>query len=95
MVALVIGASRGLGLELTKLLHSRGNHVFATVRSLPKSGTFPDGVNVIHDVDVANKNAGELITQGLKGEKVDLTIINAGYFTTEVCDHFYTHRSCH
>lgn len=45
--ALVVGASRGLGLALTKELARRGTDVFATVRSTPKPGTFPDGVKVI------------------------------------------------
>ena len=57
LTALIVGASRGLGLELTKSLHSRGYQVYATVRSPTKAGTFPEGINVIEGVDVGKENA--------------------------------------
>lgn len=82
--SLVIGASRGLGLELAKALHAKGNTVFATVRSPPPPQTFPDGVNVIPSVDVGTEDAGKAVVEGLKGSKIDLVVINAGYFKTEV-----------
>lgn len=75
---LIIGASRGLGLELVRNLNSRGSNVFATVRSTPKTGTFPVGVNV------GEEDAGAKIVCGLGGTKVDLTIVNAGVFKAEV-----------
>lgn len=82
--ALVIGASRGLGLELARSLQARGSNVYATVRSPPKAGTFPDGVKVIEGVDVGEEKAGETIIRGMGGAKLDLTIINAGVFKAEV-----------
>ena len=82
--SLVIGASRGLGLELVRSLHSRGSTVYATVRSPPKAGTFPDGTKIIEAVDVGEESAGETIVRGLGGAKLDLTIINAGVFHSEV-----------
>lgn len=84
--SLVIGASRGLGLELAKALHAKGNTVFATVRSPPPPQTFPDGVNVIPSVDVGTEDAGKAVVEGLKGSKIDLAVINAGYFRTETID---------
>ncbi|TDL21931.1 NAD-binding protein [Rickenella mellea] len=84
--ALVIGASRGLGLALTTSLHSKGQTVFATVRSPVKPGTFPEGVRIIEMVDVGNEDAGETIVKGLGDHKLDLVIINAGYFKTETID---------
>lgn len=81
---LIIGASRGLGLELVRNLNSRGSNVFATVRSTPKTGTFPVGVNVIEGVDIGEEDAGAKIVCGLGGTKVDLTIVNAGVFKAEV-----------
>lgn len=82
--ALIIGASRGLGIELVRNLSSHGSNVFATVRSTPKTGTFPVGVNVIEDVDIGEEDAGAKIVRGLGGTKVDLTIVNAGVFKAEV-----------
>ncbi|KAF8586278.1 NAD(P)-binding protein [Ramaria rubella] len=83
---LVIGASRGLGLELVKKLQTDGAQVFATVRNKPEEGVIPTGVIVIEGVDVMKPDAGEIIVQHLKGHKIDLVIINAGYFTTETLD---------
>ena len=87
ITSLVIGASRGLGLALVKALRSRGDNVFATVRSPPPSGTFPAGTHVIEGVDVGERDAGEKIVNGLGGEKVGLVIINAGYLKAEVRGH--------
>lgn len=82
--SLVIGASRGLGLELARTLHERGWHVFATVRSPVSTGTLPEAVDIIGGVDVGLENAGEKIVASLSGRKVDLVIINAGIFKAEV-----------
>lgn len=46
--ALIVGASRGLGLALVNELVKRGSpNVYATVRSHAKEGQFPKGVKVI------------------------------------------------
>ncbi|KAL5532524.1 hypothetical protein ACEPAF_4298 [Sanghuangporus sanghuang] len=85
--SLVIGASRGLGLELARNLHARGSSVFATVRSPPQSpDLFPKGVIVIDGVDVANEDAGDKIVKILNGRKIDLVVINAGVFKAETLD---------
>ncbi|EGO30094.1 oxidoreductase [Serpula lacrymans var. lacrymans S7.9] len=87
MVSLVIGASRGLGLELAKYLHSKGQKVFATVRS-SSSQQEPScsGIHTIPGVDVAEEGAGEKIVSHLSGEKLDLVIINAGLLKKETLD---------
>ncbi|TFK41699.1 hypothetical protein BDQ12DRAFT_733178 [Crucibulum laeve] len=84
-ISLVIGASRGLGLELAKTLASDGYETFATVRSAGHT-SLPSEVHTIEGVDLRNENAGELIVNGLKGKKLDLVIINAGVFTKETLD---------
>lgn len=76
--------SIGLGLELSKLLLARGHKVFATVRSAPSPGTFPEQINVIKDIDVGEEDAGAKLVAGLDGAKLDLTIINAALFKAEV-----------
>ncbi|KAH8116727.1 NAD-binding protein [Phellopilus nigrolimitatus] len=82
--ALVIGASRGLGLELVRALHARGSNVFATVRR--SAPAFPDGVSVIDGIDVGNEDAGTAIVRGLGGKKPDLVVLNAGVFKSETLD---------
>jgi len=84
--ALVIGASRGLGLELAKTLHTRGHKVFATTRSPPSPSTFPEEITVIPGIDVGEGDAGTKIVEALGGAKVDVAIINAGLFKPETLD---------
>ncbi|KAL7409066.1 NAD-binding protein [Mrakia frigida] len=89
--ALIIGASRGLGLALVKVLSSRSSStnpttIFATTRSPPKQGFFPKGVNVIDGIDVGTEGAGEKIVKGLKGEKVDWVVVVAGVLKKETLE---------
>ncbi len=81
--ALIIGASRGLGLALTKYL-STTRTVYATVRSPPTEGTFPQGVKVIDGIDVGKEEAGKKIVEALKGEKIGLVAVISGILTPEV-----------
>ena len=83
ITSLVVGASRGLGLALVKALRSRGDNVYATVRSPPPSGTFPPGTHIIEGVDIGERDAGEKIVNGLGEAKVRLVIVNAGFFKAE------------
>lgn len=81
--ALIIGASRGLGYELAIALRADGHTVFATVRS-KQSNSLPSDITVISDVDISKEDAGSKVVEGLKGTKLDLVIVNAGVFKTEV-----------
>lgn len=81
--ALIIGASRGLGLALTQALHKRGSTVYATVRSsVPDK--MPKEVNIIKGIDVGEEGAGGKVVEGLKGEKMDLVVVVAGILKPEV-----------
>uniref|UniRef100_A0A0W0F170 Putative oxidoreductase n=1 Tax=Moniliophthora roreri TaxID=221103 RepID=A0A0W0F170_MONRR len=82
--SLVIGASRGLGQELTKYLASKGHTVFATVRSTPSG--LSSGVETIPNVDLTEEDVGSKIVKGLSGQKLDLVIVNAGVFKKEDFD---------
>lgn len=82
--SLIIGASRGLGLELVKTLHSQNHKVYATVRSAPQTRSYPSGVIVLSGIDISEETAGKKITESLRGEKLDLVIINAGVLKKEV-----------
>lgn len=81
--SLVVGASRGLGLELAKTLHSLGHQVIATVRST-RNASLPPGVAVLEGIDISKEDAGRTIVAGLGGIKLDLVIVNAGIFKKEV-----------
>ncbi|ORY30036.1 putative cytoplasm protein [Naematelia encephala] len=83
--ALIIGASRGLGLALTKHYASitGPSNVFASVRSSPKPGEFPQGVNVIEGVDVSKPDCGDKVVNGLKGRSVEVVVVVAGLLKPE------------
>ncbi|WP_397450058.1 SDR family oxidoreductase [Pseudomonas sp. NA-150] len=77
--ALIIGASRGLGLGLVQRLSEQGWHVTATVRDLKKVDgphTVP-GVSV-EQLDINDLQSLEALTQKLKGQLFDLLFVNAG-----------------
>lgn len=81
--ALIVGASRGLGLGLARELASRGWRVIATARkpaeatalqtlaSGSKGRVSVEGIDIVRDADV-DALAGRL------GEKLDLLFVNAG-----------------
>jgi NAD(P)-dependent dehydrogenase (short-subunit alcohol dehydrogenase family) len=78
--ALVIGASRGIGLELVKQYRSDGWRVIATARkqedcdALAALGAEP------HKLDVNNVEAVAGIGWKLDGEELDVAILNAGVY---------------
>ncbi|KAF5390028.1 hypothetical protein D9757_003887 [Collybiopsis confluens] len=95
-IALIVGASRGLGLELAKNLHGRdGYNVFATTRSLDthiRPEQLPNEINVIPNIDLTKEDAGAQIVSYLRGdlglgnasdEQLDLVIVNAGVFKAD------------
>ncbi len=78
---LVTGANRGIGLELTRLLVDRGDHVVAAVRrSSPELEAL--GVRVEAGVDVCDDDLGGL-AQRLGDLELDLLVNNAGLLTFE------------
>jgi len=82
--ALVIGASRGLGLGLVKELASRGWSVIATLRS-PKTAAgltaFADKSNGkvrLETLDLEDSAAIDALAKRLSSETLDLLFVNAG-----------------
>lgn len=82
---LIVGATRGLGHELAKHYARREHGVYGTARSGPPKDAHHD-IHWISDVDVGEEHAGKKIADGLKGHKLDLVIITAGYFGKESFD---------
>ena len=75
--ALIIGASRGIGLGLTGELLRRGWTVTATERT-PSPGLAATGAAVISGVDVTDRPRLAALADELSGQKFDLIFLNAG-----------------
>lgn len=75
---LVTGAARGIGLELCRQLHGRGDTVWATCREASDELRALGGVRRIEGIDVTAPDAEERLTRALEGTKLDLVVHNAG-----------------
>ncbi|WP_296179122.1 SDR family oxidoreductase [Pseudomonas sp. UBA1879] len=77
--ALIIGASRGLGLGLVQRLTEQGWDVTATVRDAHKADDLKavPGVH-IQTLDLDEQSSLEVLTHNLKGQVYDLLFVNAG-----------------
>lgn len=87
-VALVTGANRGIGLELTKQLVTKGWRVFASCRA-PSDALNALNLNggmVIDGIDVTSKEGISRIVNGVEGNRFDLIINNAGVLTLSEID---------
>ena len=81
--ALIIGASRGLGLALTREWLSRGWTVVATVRSAGHSGLHETvqtsgGRLMIEQLEMTDLAAVKALGERLSGLELDLLFVNAG-----------------
>jgi NAD(P)-dependent dehydrogenase (short-subunit alcohol dehydrogenase family) len=82
--ALIVGASRGIGLGLAREFASRGWNVTATVRNpdsapeLAKTAGGLGGELRIETVDTADVASGEALRARLGDQTFDLVLINAG-----------------
>ncbi|SFD83356.1 SDR family oxidoreductase [Phytopseudomonas straminea] len=77
--ALIIGASRGIGLGLVRQLHADGWQVTATVRSPARATELQalSGVQ-IESLDIDDGAALDALAQRLQGQVFDLLFVNAG-----------------
>jgi short-subunit dehydrogenase len=85
IIMIIIGANRGIGLELTKQLASKGHCVYATCRSLNdelKSINL-NGGSVITDIDVSNDDTTSKLNSFFKDISLDYCINNSGILTEE------------
>ncbi|GFM55312.1 SDR family oxidoreductase [Pseudomonas capsici] len=77
--ALIIGASRGLGLGLVQRLSEQGWNVIATVRDPQKADALRTIANTrVETLDIDEIASLEVLVQKLKGEVFDVLFVNAG-----------------
>lgn len=74
---LVTGCSRGIGLELVRQYHARGDNVIGTCRS-SNDTLRATGVRVIENVDVSSADGVTHLANELDGIPLDILINNAG-----------------
>ena len=73
----VVGANRGIGLELVKLLKKRGDTVIAACRSASRELKALD-VEMIETVDVATDNGVRTLGARLAGRELDTLVVVSG-----------------
>jgi NAD(P)-dependent dehydrogenase (short-subunit alcohol dehydrogenase family) len=92
--AIVTGANRGIGLELTRQLITRGDTVFAACRTASPALT-ATGANVVAGIDVTDGKSVGRLSDSLDGDAVDLLINNAGILSHESLDDLDLERIRH
>ena len=75
--ALIVGASRGIGLGLAGALRARGWAITATERT-PSPGLAASGARVISGVDITDRARIAALAGELAGARFDLIFLNAG-----------------
>ena len=78
----IIGANRGIGLEMARIWSQRGDHVIATCRT-PSKELQNLGVQVIDGVDVSTDKGLRKLREGLGDTKIDILYHNAGIMRNE------------
>jgi NAD(P)-dependent dehydrogenase (short-subunit alcohol dehydrogenase family) len=82
--ALILGASRGLGLGLAEEFAGRGYAVYATQRSHSEelAGAVKRSKGAIHvrDADVTNEKQVEALAGSIKPASLDVLVLNAGAY---------------
>lgn len=85
--ALITGANRGIGLELTRQLRTQGYCVIAVCRKSSEDLKKED-VRILEGIDVSTDAGISKLANELKGEKLSLLINNAGIFSREHLENF-------
>ena len=78
----VTGANRGIGLELTRQLISKGQHVIATTRDRAKAGPLIETRATVMELDVADAASIAAVAAKLGARGIDVLINNAGISAT-------------
>jgi len=76
---LITGSNRGIGLELCKQIHKRGDNVIATCRKASKE--LRDlGVRIEEDIEISSNVSIRNLSNKLSGVSLDCLIHNAGIY---------------
>ncbi|KAK9917942.1 hypothetical protein WJX75_009959 [Coccomyxa subellipsoidea] len=78
-LAVVVGANRGIGLEISRELQQRGYQVIAACRKTSSELSALPSVSVVEGVDIASQNGCQTLVSALEGRKVALLLVVAGY----------------
>lgn len=76
----MVGASRGIGLELVRQYRADGASVTATYRAAAAAATLRDLGAWPLALDMLEAGAGDALARHMAGEPLDLAIVNAGVF---------------
>lgn len=82
---LITGGNRGIGLELCRQYHARGDDVIAVCRNAsPELETL--GVRVVDNVDVGDDDDVAKLAAELEGVSLDVLVNNAGILRSDTID---------
>ncbi|MDA0994170.1 MAG: SDR family oxidoreductase [Proteobacteria bacterium] len=82
---LVTGCNRGIGLEVCRQFHQRGDSVIAVCRNA-STALKSLGVRIIDGVDVTDDDDVNKLAEALQGETIDILLNNAGIFHRDTID---------
>ncbi|RLA32003.1 MAG: short-chain dehydrogenase [Gammaproteobacteria bacterium] len=82
---LVTGCNRGIGLELCRQYHARGDDVIGVCRnSNPEVNSL--GIRIIEDVDVSTTQGVATMSAALADVAIDIVVNNAGILRSDTLD---------
>lgn len=79
---LITGTNRGIGLELCRQFHARGDDVIAVCRDASEELQM-SGVTIIDGIDVADGDSIDALARELADTRLDILINNAGILRSE------------
>jgi len=85
LTILITGCNRGIGLELCRQYHARGDQIIAVCRS-GSDELNSIGVRIIEEVDVTDDRSVSRLAETLKDESIDILLNNAGILLTDSID---------
>ncbi len=82
---LITGANRGIGLEVCRQYHARGDKVIAVCRKSSQDLN-EIGVRIIDSIDVSDDQGVKRLVDALNGESIDILLNNAGILRSDTLD---------
>lgn len=79
---LITGTNRGIGLELCRQFHARGDEVIAVCRT-PSDDLQQAGVTIIDGIDVSDGESVDALARRLGDKRIDILLNNAGILRSE------------